>query len=217
MSLAIFDLDNTLIGGDSDHLWGEFLIEEGIVEADNFKRANDDFYADYCRGELDINAYLRFAFTPLIPFSSAERDALHAVFMERKIQPIMLHKAKALIDQHKRAGDTLLIITATNRFVTEPIAHAFGIDTLLASEGEIVNGHYTGEPTGVPCFAQGKVTRLDAWLKLENEDIEGAYFYSDSHNDLPLLQNVTHPVAVDPDPTLSDIAQKKGWPIISLR
>jgi len=217
LSLAIFDLDNTLIAGDSDYLWGEFLIEQSIVDRKSFKQSNDAFYDDYCRGELDIVAYQRFALTPLSKFSMVELNELHNEFMRMKIYPLMLTKAQTLIEKHRLAGDTLLIITATNRFVTGPIAKALNIDTLLATEGEIVDGRYTGEPTGTPCFAEGKVTRLREWLITTNNTLDNAFFYSDSHNDLPLLKLVDNPVAVDPDPTLSDTATDAGWPIISLR
>ncbi len=217
MSLTLFDLDNTLIAGDSDHAWGEFLIANKLVDADDFKRANDQFYEDYCEGRLDIRAYLRFALTPLSRFDAATLSTLHAQFMRDFIEPIMLPKAHALIESHRKKGDTLLVITATNRFVTAPIVAAYGIEHLLASDGEIVDGQYTGEPAGVPCFAEGKVVRLQQWLSEHDVPIEGAHFYSDSHNDVPLLEFVDHPVVVDPDPTLADIAQSKGWPRISLR
>jgi len=217
LSLAIFDLDNTLIAGDSDHAWGEFLIDQNIVDSGQFQRANDQFYADYVAGTLDIDAYLRFALTPLAQFSLPELAQLHQSFFTAKIAPIMLPKAEALITEHRAKGDRILIITATNRFVTEPIAKALGIHEMLASEGEIVNERYTGQPTGTPCFQHGKVTRLTQWLKDNNEDLEGSYFYSDSVNDLPLLERVQYPIAVDPDERLKQIAQQRSWPIVSLR
>ncbi len=219
MSLAIFDLDNTLIAGDSDHAWGEFLVEQNLVDPNVFKTANDRFYEDYCRGQLDIHAYLRFALKPLAAFGPDELAELHQQFMETKIKPIRLQKAQDLIEMHRGRGDVLLVITATNRFVTEPIVRSLNIENLLASDGEIIDGRYTGEPIGVPCFAEGKITRLEQWLTEQDKktsDLE-RYFYSDSLNDIPLLDMVDHPHAVDPDDTLKQIAAERGWPVISLR
>jgi HAD-superfamily subfamily IB hydrolase, TIGR01490 len=210
-------LDNTLIAGDSDHAWGEFIIAEGIVDGEAFKTANDKFYSDYQNGTLDIHAYLRFALAPLTRFSMAELGQLHQRFFERVIKPMMLPKAEALITEHREKGDRILVITATNRFVTEPIVQALGISEILASEGEIAGNRYTGEPAGIPCFQQGKVTRLNRWLEQQSASLEGSWFYSDSANDLPLLEVVDHPVAVDPDSRLRQTAIKRDWPIISLR
>ncbi|KZY79167.1 phosphoserine phosphatase, partial [Oleiphilus sp. HI0071] len=190
MALAIFDLDNTLIAGDSDHLWGEFLVEKNIVDAELFKQKNDEFYQDYVDGKLDIYKYIEFSLSPLAENDIATLDALHEEFMAAIIRPIMLAKAKQLIEEHRKKGDTLLVITATNRFVTEPIVNEFGIDNLLAIEVEQVNGRYTGKSAGVPSFKEGKVTRLQDWLKETGHDLHGAYFYSDSHNDIPLLELV---------------------------
>lgn len=217
LSLAIFDLDNTLIAGDSDHLWGEFLIEQQHVNGVEFARQNDRFYQDYQNGTLDIEAYLAFALAPLTRFSASELTELHRQFMQEKISPLMLDKAADLIEQHRRQGDTLLIITATNRFVTAPIAERLGIANLLASEPEVVDGRYTGKACGIPCFQEGKVKRLQHWLEQEQQSMAMSYFYSDSANDLPLLKQVTHPVAVDPDPRLLQYAKEHNWPIISLR
>lgn len=217
MALAIFDLDNTLLGGDSDHAWGEFLVEQGLVDPDHHRRQNDEFYRQYCEGGLDIDAYLRFALAPLAGKTVQELIPLHAAFMASHIQPMMLPKAAALVEQHRQAGDTLMIITATNDFVTGPIARELGIAVLLASQAEVVDGRYTGKPTGLPCFQHGKVTRLEQWMAANNATLNGSYFYSDSHNDLPLLSEVDHPVAVDPDERLAAVASEKGWPIISLR
>lgn len=217
MTLAIFDLDNTLLAGDSDHAWGQFLIDEGLVDADEVKAINDGFYADYQAGKLDIQRYLCFALDFLAHKDPAELDTLHAHFMERCIEPLITDKALSLVDKHRQQGDTLLIITATNRFVTGPIAERLGIDNLIASEAERVDGRYTGKPAGVPSFQEGKITRLNAWLADHHETMDGAWFYSDSHNDLPLLNRVDHPVAVDPDDTLRAMAEQNAWPIISLR
>lgn len=217
MSLAIFDLDNTLIAGDSDHLWGEFLIEQGRVDAEYYRQQNDLFYHAYQAGTLDIHAYLAFALAPLSGLRPADLADLHQNFMTCKIDPIMLPKARALVDEHRAQGDTLLIITATNRFITEPIAKMLDIPHLLASDPELVDGCYTGRAIGVPCFHDGKVIRLHEWLARTGEHLEGSYFYSDSANDIPLLQTVSHPVAVDPDPRLRAYAQAHAIPIISLR
>ncbi|WP_018013517.1 HAD family hydrolase [Teredinibacter turnerae] len=217
LSLAIFDLDNTLIGGDSDHAWGEFLVAEKIVDADTHSRTNDQFYEDYKRGTLDIHAYLRFALAPLKQYNMTELDELHQRFFAACIRPLWLPKAEALIASHRQQGHRLLVITATNRFITAPIVAALGIDDLLASDAEIVDNHYTGEPSGIPCFQQGKVERLKNWLAETGETLANSYFYSDSANDLPLLQVVDHPVAVDPDERLRAFAEQHQWPILSLR
>jgi HAD superfamily hydrolase (TIGR01490 family) len=217
LSLAIFDLDNTLIAGDSDHGWGEFLIERGHVSAEEHKHRNDGFYQDYQNGTLDIREYLEFALAPLSRFDMSKLDELHSDFMREKIEPIILNKGLELIERHQQAGDTLLIITATNSFVTKAIAKRLGIDNILASEAEIKNGRYTGKPIGTPTFQEGKVERLNEWLGTAGESLKGSYFYSDSANDLPLLEQVDNPFAVDPDERLSQIAQARSWPIISLR
>lgn len=217
MTLAIFDLDNTLIGGDSDHSWGEFLIDKGMVDAESFKQANDQFYEDYVKGELDIFAYQRFALGPIVGKPMAELGELHQEFMASKIHEILLPKADKLIAEHAQQGHTLLIITATNRFVTAPIAKHLGIDNLLATEPEIVDGVYTGNIVDTPCFQDGKVKRLNAWLSSQQKSFDESYFYSDSANDIPLLENVDHPVVVDPDDRLRATAQERDWPIISLR
>lgn len=217
MTLAIFDLDNTLIGGDSDHLWGCFVCERGLVEAKEFGARNDQFYADYQRGVLDIDAYLRFALSPLVGQPPATLAAWHRDFMASKIEPILLPRAAELIEHHRQRGHDLLIVTATNQFVTRPIATALGIDELIASEGEIVDGRYTGEPLGIPSYHRGKVIRVNQWMKERGITLDGSYFYSDSHNDLPLLELVDHPVAVDPDPILLARAKAEGWPVMSLR
>ncbi len=217
MTLAIFDLDNTLIAGDSDHLWGEFLCAQGLVDRDHFKAHNDAFYKAYGEGTLDIGAYLRFVLTPLVGKSLAEVNAWHKIFMADWIEPIILKKAQELIDSHRQRGHTPIIVTATNTVVTAPIAHRFGIDWLLGCEVEIVNNRYTGLPTGVPSFQEGKVTRLREWAEQQQQTLAGAWFYSDSHNDLPLLEIVDNPVAVDPDSRLAARARERSWPILSLR
>lgn len=217
MTLAIFDLDNTLIAGDSDHSWGEFLVQKQLVDAAEYQRQNDLFYQAYKDGSLDIHAYQRFALAPLIERSLAELTELHNEFMKTCIEPLMLEKARALLQHHRDRGDYLLIITATNSFITHPIATRLGVDHILATDPEIIEERYTGEILGMPCFQAGKVTRLQAWMKEHNESLDGSYFYSDSINDLPLLEQVSHPVAVDPDDRLRAIAEQRQWDIISLR
>ncbi|WP_372965990.1 HAD family hydrolase [Marinobacter sp.] len=217
MTLAIFDLDNTLLAGDSDHAWGEFLVEEGMVDAQTYRQANDRFYQEYLNGELDVFEYQRFALQPLSTHSMAELEAWRKAFMAKKVLPMMQDKARNLLAEHRDQGHTLMIITATNRFITEPIAEALGVDYLIATEPELVNGRFTGEVAGTPSFQEGKVVRLNDWLAAHGESLDGAWFYSDSHNDAPLLKLVQHPVAVDPDPTLEKLARDRGWPVMSLR
>lgn len=217
MNLAIFDLDNTLIAGDSDHAWGEFLVNKNLVDSQWYKAQNDKFYADYCAGQLNIIAYSEFVFSFLAQHDTAYLQQLHLQFMSEVIRPIMLPKAQALIAEHSAAGDELLIITATNRFITQEIGEAFGIPQLLATEPEKVDGRYTGKVLGVPCYKEGKITRYQAWLAQQNKRFDKVTFYSDSHNDLPLLSIVDVPVVVDPDAKLLAHAQEKGWQILSLR
>ncbi len=215
--LAIFDLDNTLLAGDSDHAWGDFLVERGIVNGEHYKQTNDRFYADYCAGRLDILAYLAFALQVLSEHPLDQLQRWHREFMREKIEPIVLPKAVALVEQHRRAGDQLLIVTATNDFVTRPIAERFGVHTLIATTAELKHGRYTGRVAGTPCYREGKVTRLKEWLALHPHTLEGSVFYSDSHTDLPLLEMVATPVAVDPNDTLRAEATRRGWEIRSLR
>jgi HAD superfamily hydrolase (TIGR01490 family) len=217
MALALFDLDNTLLGGDSDHAWGDYLCAKGILDPVEYKARNDAFYQDYLAGRLDLQAYLAFSLEILAATEPAQLEQWHAAFMRDCIEPIILPKALALLDQHRAAGDQLLIITATNRFVTGPIAKRLGVNTLLATECEMDGDRYTGRSTGVPCFREGKVTRLEQWLQETGVSLEGSYFYSDSMNDLPLLERVQHPVAVDPDPVLHGEAMRRGWKVMSLR
>jgi HAD superfamily hydrolase (TIGR01490 family) len=216
MALAIFDLDNTLLSGDSDYLWGQFLCDLGVVDRAAYEAQNRRFYDDYRAGRLDIDAFLRFSLAPLARHPREQLDAWHAEFMARKIEPLIGPRAEALVDRHRSAGDTLLIVTATNAFVTGPIAQRFGIPHLIATEPEVIDGGFTGRVAGIPSFREGKVTRLEAWLEARGESLNQAWFYSDSQNDLPLLQQVTHPVAVDPDPVLAETANARGWPVISL-
>ncbi len=217
MALALFDLDNTLLAGDSDYLWGCFLSDKGLVDKDLYEQANLRFYEQYKQGTLDIHEFLNFALTPLAENDYDRLQGFHAEFMASSIRGIMTKTGQARINQHRKQGDTIVIITATNSFVTGPIAEAFGVDHLIATEPEIVDGQYTGKVNGTPCFQQGKITKLNEWLEQTGKNLESSYFYSDSHNDLPLLEQVTHPIAVDPDNQLKTIAQERNWKIETFR
>ena len=217
MALALFDLDNTLLDGDSDYLWGCFLAEHGIVDAEAYESENQRFYDQYLEGSLDIHEFLRFQLKPLAIHKRTQLEKWREQYLMEKIDPIMLPRARTLLEKHRAQGDELLIITATNRFITEPIAKRYGVDKLLATDPEIVDGEYTGGVTGIPCFQTGKVEQLNNWLAKENQTLDGSWFYSDSHNDLPLLEQVDHPVAIDPDDKLKSHARAMGWPITSLR
>jgi HAD superfamily hydrolase (TIGR01490 family) len=219
-NLALFDLDNTLLAGDSDYNWSLFLIKQGLLDEKTHHERNEQFYLDYKNGNLDIYKFLAFQLKPLSEHSVADLNALHAKYMDTVIRPMMTKKAQDLVNQHKAQGDLCLVITATNSFVTKPIAQAYGIAHLIGTDPEMANGAYTGGVAGVPSFQEGKVTRLQQWLAERGQvlaDFERSYFYSDSHNDLPLMKLVTHPVAVDADAKLTDYAQQHGWPHISLR
>ncbi|HFD79662.1 MAG TPA: HAD family hydrolase [Gammaproteobacteria bacterium] len=217
MSLALFDLDNTLLAGDSDYLWGRFLVERGIVDGETYEAENQRFYDEYLAGSLDIHEFLRFQLQPLARHPRRQLERWREEFLAEKIEPILLPAARQLLQRHREQGDELLIITATNRFITEPIARRYGVTELLATEPEEVEGEYTGGVSGTPCFREGKVERLQQWLQRRQLDLRDSWFYSDSHNDLPLLEQVEHPVAVDPDETLRARAEASGWPVISLR
>lgn len=217
MPLALFDLDNTLIAGDSDHGWGEFLATKGVVDADHYKKMNDQFYQDYQNGQLDMSAYLDFSLEPLGQLDRQELEQLHIEFMAKIIEPLWLPKAEQLLQQHRDNGDTLMIITSTNRFVAAPICNKLGVDLLIATELEQEDNQFTGRITGVPSYREGKVTRLEHWLQQSSLDLNNSSFYSDSINDLPLLDVVSRPVAVDPCPQLKAVATQRNWEIISLR
>ncbi len=216
-NLAIFDLDNTLLSGDSDYLWGQFMIERGLVDGPTYARENRRYYEAYVAGTLDILEFLRFALRPLRDNDPELLRQYRAEFLAEKIAPIIPASTHDLLQRHRERGDELLIITATNRFVTEPIAELLAVPNLLATDPEIINGRYTGEVSGTPCFQHGKVVRLQQWLGQQRTSFDRHWFYSDSHNDLPLLEQVQHPVAVDPDDILRERAQTRGWPIVSLR
>lgn len=215
--LVLFDLDNTLLAGDSDFEWAQFLIEQGAVDREVYEARNQEFYDQYRAGTLDIHAFLDFQLKPLSRHPRAQLEAWHREFMVRKIRPIVRQKARGLIARHSE--DLCAVITATNSFVTAPIARELGFEHLIATEPEEINGEFTGAVRGIPCFREGKVARLEAWLSSRGtslEAFEGSWFYSDSLNDLPLLERVTNPVAVDPDDTLRAHAKSHGWPVITL-
>ena len=217
MALALFDLDNTLLADDSDFLWGCFLVDKGLVDKAAYDDANKRFYDEYKQGTLDILKFLAFSLKPLSQYPREKLDVLHAEFMKKHIEPAMTEKGKQQIQQHRDKGDFIVIITATNSFVTGPIADAFKADALIATDPEIVNGNYTGRVAGTPCFQEGKITRLKQWLKNTAHNLENSTFYSDSHNDLALLKMVTTAIAVDPDDELKATALAKNWEIRSFR
>jgi HAD superfamily hydrolase (TIGR01490 family) len=217
MNLALFDLDNTLLAGDSDFEWAQFLIEQGVLDREVYEAQNQIFFDHYKAGTLDIHAFLDFQLKPLSRHPRMVLDQWHAQYMIKKIYPMLRASARALVNKHM--WDVRVVITATNSFVTAPIARLFGIEHLIATEPEQRDGEFTGGVNGVPCFKEGKAQRLDAWLAARGETLQSfgkSYFYSDSHNDLPLLARVTHPVAVDPDDTLRAHAEVQGWPVMSL-
>ncbi len=217
MALAIFDLDNTLLSGDSDYGWGKFLVDQRLVDRKQYEHANKKFFQDYQQGVLDIYEYSAFSFAPLAERSMEELQQLHQRFMQEVVRPMMGEPAKDLVAKHRNQGHVLLVITATNSFITRPIVQAFGIDHLLATEPKIINGRYATEIEGIPCYKEGKVQRLDQWLQANNQSLDDSWFYTDSINDRALLERVTHPVAVDPDDKLRALARERGWQIISLR
>jgi HAD superfamily hydrolase (TIGR01490 family) len=220
VNLALFDLDNTLLTGDSDFEWSQFLIEQGVLDRELFEAKNLAFYEQYKAGTLDIHEFLDFQLKPLSRHSRKVLDAWHEDFMRIKVRPMMGDKARALVRKHLDAGDVCVVITATNSFVTAPIVREFGIEYLIGTDPEQKDGEFTGGVAGVPSFREGKVTRMEQWLAERGwnwDSFEQSCFYSDSLNDLPLLSRVKHPVAVDPDATLRAHAEQQGWPVISLR
>ncbi len=218
--LTLLDLDNTLIAGDSDYGWAQFLIEAGVLDAGVYERRNAGFFADYKAGTLDIHAFLAFQLRPLAEHDGAVLMAWRDRFIAEKIVPLLLPEAKAVVDRRLAAGDLVAVVTATNSFVTRPIASLYGIANLVATEPETIDGRFTGGTTGEPCFREGKLRRVKDWLAAMDRDLSDfteSWFYSDSHNDLPLLSAVTHPVAVDPDPILMEHAGVRGWPVMTWR
>ena len=220
MNLALFDLDNTLLSGDSDFEWAQFLISKGVLDREVHEARNIEFFEQYKAGTLDIHAFLDFQLAPLSRHPREELDAWHKEFVTTRIRPLISSAARELVARHAKAGDLLAIVTATNSFVTGPIAHEFNVPHLIATIPAQENGRFTGQPRGTPSFREGKIVRVDAWLEslgLWLGSFEQSWFYSDSHNDLPLLEKVTHPVAVDADTTLAEVATRRGWTQISLR
>jgi HAD superfamily hydrolase (TIGR01490 family) len=218
--LALFDLDNTLLACDSDYEWGQYLVDQGVLEREAYEAQNAAYYEQYKAGTLDIHEFLGFALRPLAAHPPEDLERWHAGFMDQRIRPAMTPQARALVRKHLDAGDLCAVVTATNSFVTAPIAREFGIPNLVATEPERLNGRFTGRVAGTPCFREGKIERVRDWLAGRGRklaDFPASSFYSDSLNDLPLLELVARPVAVDPDPTLEAEARRRGWPVISLR
>lgn len=220
MNLALFDLDNTLLDGDSDFEWSQFLIRLGVLDRELFEARNLAFYQQYKAGTLDIQEFLDFQLKPLSRHARKTLDEWHRQFMRDRVSGMITRAARDLVDRHRATGDVCIIITATNSFVTAPIAREFGVEHLIATEPEHRDGEFTGRVAGVPCFREGKIIRLEAWLAERGWSLPGfarSTFYSDSLNDLPLLGKVNNPVAVNPDATLRTHAEGLGWPVISLR
>jgi HAD superfamily hydrolase (TIGR01490 family) len=220
VNLALFDLDNTLLAGDSDYEWGQFLVERGVLARDDYEAQNARYFEQYEAGTLDIHEYLGFALRPLAAHTPQALAAWHADFMRSRILPMIAPRARDLVARHLGAGDLCAVVTATNSFVTAPIAREFGVPHLVATEPETAAGRFTGRVAGTPCFREGKIRRVDEWLSALGHrlgEFEASVFYSDSHNDLPLLERVRQPVAVDPDAPLAAEAGRRGWPVISLR
>jgi len=220
MRLVLFDLDNTLLAGDSDYEWGQFLVDRGVLDRRTYEAQNRAYYEQYAAGTLDIHEYLGFALRPLAAHEPEDLARWHDEFMRLRIRPMMLPAARELVRSHLDAGDLCAVITATNSFVTGPIARELGVAHLLATDPEAREGRFTGRVAGTPCFREGKIVRLEQWLAARGRrlaDFAESVFYSDSHNDLPLLERVTRPVAVDPDERLAAEAQRRGWPVLSLR
>jgi HAD superfamily hydrolase (TIGR01490 family) len=220
MRLALFDLDHTLLAGDSDYEWGQFLVDRGVLERETYEAQNRAYYEQYAAGTLDIHEYLGFALRPLAEHRPQDLARWHADFMQSRVLPMIGAPARALVRGHRDRGDLCAIVTATNSFVTAPIVREFGVEHLIATEPESRHGRFTGRVAGAPCFRDGKVRRLEEWLAglgRRLPDFAESSFYSDSHNDLALLERVTRPVAVDPDEQLRAEARHRQWEVISLR
>jgi HAD superfamily hydrolase (TIGR01490 family) len=219
LELALFDLDYTLLSGDSDYAWAQFLIERGVLDREEYEAKNDRFFREYKAGRLDIHEFLEFQLAPLARHPRERLDEWHGEFMRTRIEPMIRPRGRELVQRHLREDRLCAIVTSTNAFITAPIARELGVEHLLATELEVRDGRFTGKPSGTPCFRQGKVTRLAEWLGARGQSLasfSASWFYSDSLNDLPLLERVTHPIAVDPDETLRGEASARGWRIVSL-
>ncbi|HEX4299459.1 MAG TPA: HAD family hydrolase [Gammaproteobacteria bacterium] len=217
MKLALFDLDHTLLDGDSDSLWGRFLVKQGVVDAEEYRREGARYMAEYRAGRLDIHEFLAFGLRPLKDNTPERLESWRAAFMQDCVLPRIPAASRALLKRHRDLRHTLVIITATNSFITAPVAAEFGVDVLIATEPEKDGARFTGRVAGVPCFREGKVQKLDAWLEQVQGKPEESWFYSDSHNDLPLLERVEHPIAVNPDEVLTKTAMQRGWPVMALK
>lgn len=218
--IALFDLDFTLLGGDATYEWIHFLIDIGVLDRDVHEAELERFYEEYDAGMLDIRAFLHFDFRPLASHPRAQLEQWRERYLAQVVAPMILPKSLELVAWHEARGDLTAIITAANSFVATPIARMFGVQHILASEPECKDGEFTGRIEGIPCFHEGKVIRLDAWLASRGQalaDFAESYFYGDSQSDVPLMEKVTHPVAVEPDEALAEIARRRNWPIISLR
>lgn len=216
MALAVFDLDHTLLRGDSDYLWGEYLAEQGLVDADSYRARNQRFYAAYQAGTLDIYDFCAFSFEPLVAHGRHKLEPLRERFVADRIAPLVAPGARPLIAAHRDQGHRIVITTATNRFVTEPIAELLGIDDLIATDPEEAPHGFTGRVAGIPNFREGKPERLRAWRREQGHEKDPMTCYSDSRNDIPLLEMADTPIAVDPDEALEAVARERGWRRISL-
>lgn len=221
--LALFDLDHTLLPVDSDHEWGCFLVKIGVVDSDHYARENERFYADYKAGRLDIYGFLAFALKPLSEHSREQLNIWHQQFMQEIILPNLRQSALDLVKKHQDQGDLCCVVTATNSFVTKPIVKAFGINNLVATEPEVIGnpetGNFSGKVSGIPNFREGKITRVENWLASKNlnwDSFNDSYFYSDSINDLPLMEKVKQPIPTNPDERLKQQAIERAWPILEL-
>lgn len=214
MTLAIFDLDHTLLSGDSDYAWGEFLAQKGIVDRQYHARRNAEHFKNYKAGKLNMDDFIAFQLEPLKNNPRDLLEDIRTLFLQEVIRPMITDRALSLVHDHRQQGHTLMIITATNRFITQPIAEEFGIELLIATEVEEIDGCFTGKTFDIPSFSEGKVSRLKSWLVDSQESLKDSWFYSDSHNDLPLLNLVDNPVALNPDPVLKKEAERRQWVIV---
>ncbi len=214
MTLALFDLDNTLINGDSDHSWGIYLGEIGVLDAREQQQKQDEFYAQYQSGSLDIMEFLQFQLSPLAQHPLEQLLKWRDDYINQVVKPMLDTGKPELVEKHRKLGHELLIITATSDFITRPIADMLNVKTLIATTAEVKDGNYTGGVSGTPCYQGGKVTRLNDWMAANNKNLDNSWFYSDSYNDLPLLELCAHPIAVTPDQRLRQHAEQSNWPII---